>query len=78
VDPVQALFPGRRYHTDAPSDAGLRQLRDRVQSVTAPGATVAAEIEDVLTTFNEVRPHELLGQKRPLVVHRADPPLFRS
>jgi hypothetical protein len=75
---VQAIFAGCRHRAGAPSGAGLHQLRDRVQSATAPATTVAAEIEDVLTTFNEVRPHESLGQKRPLVVHRANPPLFRS
>jgi transposase InsO family protein len=76
--PVQAIFAGRRHRAAAPSGAGLRQLRDRVQSETAPAATVAAEIEDFLTTFNEVRPHQSLGQRIPFVMHRGDPHLFRG
>jgi len=35
-------------------------------------ATLAEEVEGFLTTFNEVRPHESLGQRIPLSMHRGD------
>lgn len=41
-------------------------------------AVVAVEVEEFLTTFNEVRPHESLGQRIPLLIHRGDPHLFQA
>lgn len=41
-------------------------------------ATLAEEVEAFLVLFNEVRPHESLGQRRPLVIHRGESHLFRG
>jgi len=41
-------------------------------------ATLAEEVESLLTLYNEVRPHESLGQRPPLSMHRADQHLFRA
>jgi putative transposase len=35
-------------------------------------ATLAEEVESFLTLYNEVRPHESLGWRAPLAMHRAD------
>ena len=39
-------------------------------------ATLAEEVEESLKKFNEVRPHEPLGQRIPLSIHRGDQHLF--
>ena len=39
-------------------------------------ATLAEEVAEFLRSFNEVRPHEALGQRIPLAVHRGDQHLF--
>ena len=41
-------------------------------------ATLAEEVGSFLSLYNEVRPHESLGQRPPLVMHRADQHLFRA
>jgi len=41
-------------------------------------AELSEEVESFLALHNEVRPHQALQQKRPLVVRRADPHLDRS
>jgi transposase InsO family protein len=41
-------------------------------------ATLAEGVESSLATFNEVRPHEPLGQRIPLLVHRGDQHLFQG
>jgi len=44
----------------------------------ANAAELAEEVADYLALYNEIRPHQALGQKRPLAVHRQDPHLFRG
>jgi transposase InsO family protein len=39
---------------------------------------LAEEVTSYLSLYNEVRPHESLGQRPPLVVHRADQHLFQA
>jgi hypothetical protein len=39
-------------------------------------ATLAEEVESFLILYNEVRPHESLGWRAPLAMHRADQHLF--
>lgn len=41
-------------------------------------ATLAEEVDAFLLMFNEVRPHESLGWRQPLAVHRGDQHLFRA
>jgi hypothetical protein len=41
-------------------------------------AELAEGVAAYLALYNEVKPHQTLGQKRPLVVHRPDPHLFRG
>lgn len=41
-------------------------------------ATLAEEIEEYLLMFNEIRPHESLGWRQPLAMHREDPHLFEG
>jgi putative transposase len=48
------------------------------QRETDQAATLAEEVESFLTLYNEVRPHESLGQRQPLAMHRADPHLFQA
>jgi transposase InsO family protein len=44
----------------------------------ANAAELAEKVKEFPTTFNEVRPHETLGWRQPLEVHRADPHLLRG
>ena len=39
---------------------------------------LAQEVEGFPVSFNEIRPHEALGQRPPLDVHLAGPHLFRG
>jgi len=57
-----------------------RPLKDEhlFQREIADAAELAEEVEAYLSLYNEVRPQQTLGQERPLVVHRADPHLFRG
>jgi hypothetical protein len=48
------------------------------QREIADAAELAEEVAAYLSLCNKVRPHQTLGQKRPLAVHRADPHLFRG
>jgi hypothetical protein len=48
------------------------------QNEIEQAATLAEEVADFLALYNEVRPHESLRQRIPLVVHRADPHLFQA
>jgi putative transposase len=41
-------------------------------------ATLAEEVANFLRTFNEVRPHESLGQRQPHGVHRGDHHLLQA
>jgi transposase InsO family protein len=41
-------------------------------------AELAEEVAAYLVLYNEITPHEALGQKRPLLVHRGDSHLFRG
>ena len=41
-------------------------------------ATLAEEVANLLRTFNEVRPHESLGQRQPHGVHRGDHHLLQA
>ena len=41
-------------------------------------ADLAEEVAAYLSLYNEIRPHETLGQRRPLAVHCAEPHLFRG
>jgi transposase InsO family protein len=43
-----------------------------------PVAELAEEVEAYLALYNEIRPHEALGRKRQLLVHRGDSRLFRD
>ena len=36
-------------------------------------AELAEEVRSFLVSFNEIRPHEALGQRPPLAVHLAEP-----
>jgi putative transposase len=40
--------------------------------------TLAEEVDEFLRMFNEVRPHESLGQRVPMALHRGDQHLFRG
>jgi len=40
-------------------------------------ATLAEEVEAFLAMFSEVRPHESLGQRVPMALHRGDQHLFQ-
>ena len=44
----------------------------------ANAAELSEEVKAFLATFNEVRPHETLGQRPPLALHREDPHLLRG
>jgi len=48
------------------------------QREIANAAELAEEVKAFLVTFNEVRPHETLGQRPPLASYREDPYLFRG
>jgi transposase InsO family protein len=48
------------------------------QRKIANAAELAEEVREFLQTFNEVRPHETLGQRPPLLLHRDDPHLFAA
>jgi len=48
------------------------------QREIADATELAEEVEAYLSLYNEIRPHQALGQRRPLAVHRADPHLFRG
>src|SRR5450830_413863 len=39
---------------------------------------LAEAVDAYLSLYNEVRPHESLGQRMPLVMHCGDPHLFRG
>jgi putative transposase len=48
------------------------------QREIANAAELAEEVKAFLVTFNEVRPHETLGQRPPLEMHRLDQHLFQG
>jgi putative transposase len=48
------------------------------QREIANAAELSEEVEEYVRSFNEVRPHETLGQRPPLLLHRADPHLFQG
>ncbi len=48
------------------------------QREIADAAELAEEVAAYLALYNEIRPHETLGQRRPLAVHRGDSHLFRG
>jgi len=39
---------------------------------------LSEEIAAHLALYNEIRPHESLGQRPPLLLHREDPHLFEA
>jgi transposase InsO family protein len=48
------------------------------QREIANAAELAEEVKAFVVTFNEVRPHETLGQRPQLEMHRLDQPLFQG
>jgi putative transposase len=48
------------------------------QREIADAAELAEEVAAYLSLYNEIRPHQALGQRRPLAVHRGDSHLFRG
>jgi hypothetical protein len=48
------------------------------QREIANAAELAEEVKAFLVTFTEVRPHETLGQRPPLEMHRLDQHLFQG
>jgi putative transposase len=44
----------------------------------ANAAELADKVKEFLATFNEVRPHETLGQRSPLEMHGEDQHLFQG
>jgi putative transposase len=44
----------------------------------ANAVELAEDAESFLAAFNEVRPHDSLGQRIPLAIHRGDPHLFQA
>ena len=44
----------------------------------ADAAELAEEVAAYISLYNEIRPHQALRQKRPPMVHRQDPHLFRG
>jgi hypothetical protein len=46
------------------------------QCETEQAAEPADEVEGLLTTFDEIRPHERRGQRAPLLMHRLQPHLL--
>jgi transposase InsO family protein len=48
------------------------------QREISQAAELAEEVEAFLTLYNEIRPHESLGQHPPLAMHRADQHLFAA
>jgi len=85
---VQAPPRADRRDADAPygpetngvSSASTRRpgYEHLYQREIEQAATLAEEVEDFLATFNEVRPHEALGQRIPLAMHRGDQHLFQA
>ena len=48
------------------------------QREISDAAELAEEVAAYLTLYNEIRPNETLGQRRPLAVHRGDSHPFRD
>jgi Integrase core domain len=74
----------RKRHS-APETNGFVERLDQTrkyehlyQREIEQAAVLAEEVEAFLALYNEVRPHESLGQRIPFAMHRGDQHLFRA
>jgi hypothetical protein len=47
-------------------------------AIAAPAAVLAQEVATYSSLYNEIRPHEALGWRQPLAMHRADSHLLQT